>query len=480
MSRLGSYLKNTSLTFRIVSGLLLGIVTGLFFGEKTTHLQIIADIWIGLMQMTVLPYVMVSLMAGLGQLDARLAKLLAVKGGLLMLLFWAIGLVVVFVMPMALPDFVSASFFSAHSNEAATPFNPVELYIPSNPFHSMANTIIPAVVIFSAAVGIALIGMPNKKTLIESLLTFLEALGRVTRFVVELTPFGVFAIVAIAAGNMTGAEIARLGAYFTIYIVASLYLALWVLPVLISMLTPFRYRDIFHYSREALLTAFIAQNVFIILPMLIEASRQLFEDYGLSSKDTNSLSEVIVPVTFNFPNTGKLLSLLFVPFAAWLAGAAMEPEAFPGFLFVGLGSYFAKAQVALPFLLDMQRIPQDLFQLYLPTGIINGKFDTMVSAMNLLAFSVIGTAALTGNLQVSGRFAQLTNLAHIRLQVPPVTIKNTDSYDCPLPFVLTGNLGNRGIETGAQTILQSAHGTALVLQRLGPWNHQFDGQQGYQ
>ena len=36
-------------------------------------------------------------------------------------------------------------------------FNPVDLYIPSNPFHSMANTIIPAVVIFSAAVGIALL-----------------------------------------------------------------------------------------------------------------------------------------------------------------------------------------------------------------------------------------------------------------------------------------------------------------------------------
>jgi Na+/H+-dicarboxylate symporter len=403
MSSIGNYLKKTSLTFRIVSGLLLGIVTGLFLGEKAVQLQIIADIWIGLMQMTVLPYVMVSLIAGLGQLDAKLASLLAVKGGLLMLLFWAIGLVVVFAMPMALPEFVSASFFSAHSNETAATFNPVDLYIPSNPFRSMANTVIPAVVIFSAAVGVALIGMPNKKTLIESLSAFLEALGRVTRFVVELTPIGVFAIVAVAAGTMTGSEIARLGGYFTIYIVASLYLALWVIPVLISMLTPFRYKDIFRYSREALLTAFIAQNVFIILPMLIDASRQLYEDYGLDSKDTVSLSEVIVPVTFNFPNTGKLLSLLFVPFAAWLAGSAMEPEAYPGFLFVGLGSYFAKAQVALPFLLDMQRIPQDLFQLYLPTGIINGKFDTMVSAMNLLAFSVIGTAALTGNLQVSAR-----------------------------------------------------------------------------
>lgn len=403
MGTIGAYLKNTSLTFRIVSGLVLGILSGLFFGEKVAGLQVIADIWIGLMQMTVLPYVIVSLIAGLGQLDSRLARMLAVKGGLLMMLFWGIALVVIAAMPLAFPELVSASFFSAHSREVAASFNPVDLYIPSNPFHSMANTVIPAVVIFSAAVGIALIGMPDKSTLIQSLNTFLEALGRVTRFVVDLTPIGVFAIVAVAAGTMTWAEITRLEAYFVVYIVASLYLALWVIPVLISLFTPFRYRDIFRYSKEALLTAFIAQNVFIILPMLIQTSRRLFEDYGLDSKDTGSLSEVIVPVTFNFPNAGKLLSLLFVPFAAWLAGAAMAPGDYPQFLFLGLGSYFAKAQVALPFLMDTQRIPQDLFQLYLPTGIINGKFDTMVSAMNLLAFSVVGTAALTGGLNITVR-----------------------------------------------------------------------------
>ena len=137
--------------------------------------------------------------------------------------------------------------------------------------------------------------------------------------------------------------------------------------------------------------------------MLIDASRKLYEDYGISSDDTNSLSEVIVPVTFNFPNTGKLLSLLFVPFAAWLAGSPMELGSYPNFLLSGLASYFAKAQLALPFLLDLQRLPQDLFQLYIPTGIINGKFDTMVSAMNLLAFSVIGTAALTGHLKINFR-----------------------------------------------------------------------------
>ena len=143
-----------------------------------------------------------------------------------MLAFWGIALPVITVMPLAFPQFLRAAFFSAPANETASTFNPVDLYIPSNPFHSMASPVIPAVVLFSSAVGIALIGTPNKTSLIESLTTFLEALGRVTRFMVGLTPIGVFAIIAVAAGTMSMAEIIRLEVYFVVYIVASLYLAL--------------------------------------------------------------------------------------------------------------------------------------------------------------------------------------------------------------------------------------------------------------
>ncbi len=396
MEKIINHIKRTSLSFRILLGLTLGILTGLFFGEKAAQLQWIADAWIRLMQMTVLPYVMMSLISGLGQMNAPLAKKLAWRGGLLLLVFWAIAFMVIAAMSIAFPEFHSATFFSARTTDPVVSFNPIELYIPSNPFYSMANTIIPAVVLFSSAVGVALIGLPGKQSLIESLNSFMAALTRVTRFVVMLTPVGLFAIVAVAAGTITWAEIERLEVYFVVYIAAALYLAFWVLPILISTLTPFTYRDIFRYSKEALLTAFVTQNLFIVVPMLIDTSRQLFHDHQLNTADTETLNEVIVPVTFNFPTAGKLLSLLFVPFAAWLAGSPMELASYPGFFVAGLASYFAKAQIALPFLLDLHQIPQDLFQVYLTTGVINGKFDTLASAMNLLAFSVIGTAALTG------------------------------------------------------------------------------------
>jgi Na+/H+-dicarboxylate symporter/ABC-type amino acid transport substrate-binding protein len=400
MERIVNHLKHSSLSTRILVALALGIIAGLFFGEKTLHLQWVADAWIRLMQMTVLPFVMMSLIAGLAQMNADLARKLAWRGGLLLVVFWAIGFIVVAAMPLAFPEYQSASFFSAYAPDTVVSFNPIELYIPSNPFHSMANTVIPAVVLFSAAIGVAMIGLPNKTALLESINTFIEALTRVTRFIVALTPLGLFAIAAVSAGTMTWAEIERLEVYFVVYIVGALYLTFWVLPVLVTTLTPFRYRDVLSYSKEALLMAFVTQNLFIVLPMLVDTSRQLFKDHAMQAEDTDTLNEVIVPVAFNFPNAGKLLSLLFIPFAAWLSGSSMDVSSYPGFLSAGLASYFAKAQVALPFLLDLHQIPQDFFQVYLTTGIINGKFDTMTSAMNLLAFSLLGTAALTGYLKI--------------------------------------------------------------------------------
>jgi TctA family transporter len=39
--------------------------------------------------------------------------------------------------------------------------------------------------------------------------------------------------------------------------------------------------------------------------------------------------DVIMPVAFNLPNVGKLLLLLFVPFAAWFSGSPASVGQYP-------------------------------------------------------------------------------------------------------------------------------------------------------
>ena len=230
------------------------------------------------------------------------------------MLFWGIALAVIFLMPLAFPSVETASFFSTTLVKVKEQVDFLELFIPSNPFSSLANNVIPASVLFSIAVGIGLIGIKEKHKLIDDLSILATALSRVANFVVYLTPIGVFAIAASAAGTMTLEEIGRLQVYFVTFIVAAMILTFWILPMLVASLTPFTYKDVVGTSKDALVTGFATGKLFIILPILIQNCNDLFERYKQEHKDTASFVDIIVPVSFNFPTTGKLLTLLFILF----------------------------------------------------------------------------------------------------------------------------------------------------------------------
>ena len=387
----------------ILAGLLAGVAVGLFFGEDAAVLQPLADLYIRGMQMTVLPYLVLTLVGGLGQLDPVMARRLGLRGAALLGLLLVLACAVIAVMPLAYPPMVSASFYSDTLIEPAQPFALGELYVPSNPFYAMANAIVPGLVLFSSALGVALIGVRDKAPLLATLLALERAVVRITRFVLSLTPYGVFAISASVAGTMSLESLGRLQAYFVIFGAAALLLAFVVIPLAVAALTPFGWRQLVGLCQEALLTAFIANSAFIVLPMLVENVKTALADEAMDSNDTRSAVDVVVPISFVVPNAGKLLTLLFVPFAAWLAGDPMGAEAYLALFGVGVPSYFAKAQVALPFLMDLLGVPHDLFNLYIPSSIVTGKFDSMVTVMSLLALALLTASAVAGRLRIELR-----------------------------------------------------------------------------
>lgn len=396
MKRLFSGWSGLSLSARILIGLGAGIFTGLFIGEPAGNLQPVADTYIRLMQMTVLPYLISSLVIAFGQLSTSEAKRLAVRGGILLLAVWGATCIIIVLIPMTFPDYVSASFYSSSLVEPPQSFSFTEIYFTSNLFESLSQNVVPAVVLFSCLIGVGLIGLKGKEQLLNPLRIANEAVVRVTKFVINLTPYGVFAIGAVTAGTMQPDILTRLEVYLMAFSFAALLLTFLILPLMVTAVTPFRYREVAGIARDALLTAFVANSAFIVLPILVDRSKALLEQHGLLDENTDSAADVLIPVMFNFPNAGKLLTLLFIPFAAWLSGAAMSAPEYSSLLGAGIPSYFAKAQIALPFLLDLFSLPQDLFQLYIPTTIITGKFDSLLTAMNLLVFALLGAGALGG------------------------------------------------------------------------------------
>jgi proton glutamate symport protein len=323
-----------------------------------------------------------------------------------------IVLVMVMLMPVAFPDIISASFFSTSMMEERVAFDFLGLYIPANPFQALASTTVPAVVLFSVAIGIALMGIKNKKVLIEQLDILSNVFMRITQFVAGLAPLGVFALTASAAGTMDVEEFGRLQVYLIPYAAIAILLSFWVLPGLIVCLTPLSYKNVIGQTRDALLTAFATGNLLIVLPILADKCKTLIEESTADSEGSSSAVDVLVPVSFNFPNLGKLLSLSFIPFAAWFLDISIPVEQYPNFLISGLASFFGEVVVAMPFLLDLLRIPSDVFQLFITVDVLAGRFGTLLAAMHTVALAILGTFAMNGRLVIKWKklllFAALT------------------------------------------------------------------------
>ena len=162
-----------------------------------------------------------------------------------------------------------------------------------------------------------------------------HALTRVNHFIVQLTPIGVFAISAHAAGTLSMAEVERLQAYVVVYSAAVLLMTFVILPGLIVSITPFRYREVLSISKAALITAFATGKLLVVLPLLIEATEELFRQRFPRSpgeEDAAPAVDVLYPLAYSVPHLGKVMAILFVPFAAWFLGDAMSTEEYPGFL----------------------------------------------------------------------------------------------------------------------------------------------------
>jgi len=389
-----------TLSTKVLLGLALGIFTGIFFGEMVAPLRVGGEVFIQLLQMTVLPYVVTSLIVGLGRLTYGEAIAIAKAGGTILLVLWTLTLGLVMLMPMMFPDWQTASLFSTTLVEEKQPFNFLELYIPANPFYSLANNLVPAVVLFSMVMGIALIGVENKQPLIENLSIVVDVLMRITGFVVQLAPLGIFAIAASSAGTMNVEELGRWQVYLLTYFVLWALLAFWILPGLVVSLTPLTYRDVVGSTRDVLITAFATGNLLIVLPMLAEKSKEILEKYDLRTEEARSAVGVIVPISYTFPTCGKLLTLSFILFAGWFADTPVFFKEYPAFLSVGLLSFFGDVPVAIPFLLDLLRIPTDMFQLYVVSDVLISRFGTQLAAMHTLVLALLGPFVITKRLHV--------------------------------------------------------------------------------
>ena len=271
--------------------------------------------------MTVLPYVTVSIVESLGSLSLRRspASRLSRRRRARHAVDGRAGL---------RPPRVASPFRTCRRrrssarrcSSSATTFDLVDLYIPSNPFYSLANNVVPAVVLFSIVLGVAVIGTDRKPVLLDVLRVARVALSRATRFIVQLTPYGLFAIAARRCRNAQpradSAGCRCSSSPTSAYRCSS---PCGCCPAGGGGDADSGRATSSRLTRDALITAFVAGDLFIVLA----GAHRVEPDAGRTRRRRGSqavsLPDVIVPASFNFPHTGKLLSISFILFAGWFS-----------------------------------------------------------------------------------------------------------------------------------------------------------------
>ena len=95
--------KRSKLGRRIALGLVLGVVCGLLFGDYCGSLKVFGQAYVGLLQMTVLPYLLLSLVSKMGRLDPAQAKKLGLATVSVLLAFWVLAILLIVAVSLALP-----------------------------------------------------------------------------------------------------------------------------------------------------------------------------------------------------------------------------------------------------------------------------------------------------------------------------------------------------------------------------------------
>jgi Na+/H+-dicarboxylate symporter len=457
-------LPRLNLTSWILICFILGILTGLVFGSLCSVMKPFGEAFIKIWQITILPSVALSLIVGIGGLKRDTAKAIALKTFLLLLLFWAICVIGYFSFQLAFPPRMEASFFSTQDLSAKTDINLIDQFIPSNPFLSLSDGIIPATVLFCLFLGFALMLDDGNGPILTILRSLLRALDRMTHIIALTFPVGIFVITAVMAGTLTIEGFLELQVFLITLAAAAVLLGLVVMPLLVTCFTGFHYRDILAASSRAMLLAFSTGTEFITLPLITDGVEKLFQgragnpgaapnggmdrtgnaatgngcstdrpgerdardnpggtgqagepatDNGRGS--IRSVSEVLVPVAYTFPLLGGLVPFLFILFVAWLYQSPLDPVDQIQLIVVGIPSFFGSSKLSVISLLDLMHLPADAYNLYISSGILRQAFVAPLSVISIFSFTAITIALTTDRARFRWKRAALSLLAVILL-----------------------------------------------------------------
>ncbi len=424
-----------SLAYQMLIAMVLGIFCGLFFGDRTEILSPYSSAYVMLLKITAIPYLVVAIIYGIGQLDATSAKLILKKGIPFILMAWVINIFIIYMIYTLFPRSTSFQYGGYPSLEIPK-LNFARILIPENIFAALTQNIVPAIVIFSLAFGIALIMLKTQEVVMINLRTAVDALTKMTGWIARITPLGTFLILANQAGTIHLDTFKQMGTYVLLYVLGICITVFWIFPRLVAMFTSIPAYKWFQQIFPILLLVYTTNVIIVALPYIIELLKKEALLLDPSNEQAPNQVQGIVSIVMNLP-LASLFVAVFVFFVSIfynmpLSGSSQVQLFLTTFL-TGLGSVGLGAWVnSLSFILNSLGLPIDAVKLFLTTMPFTSGFQSMLSAVEISSLSLFIILSCRG--RIRPKFKKLiSNLALIFIPIGILVIVLRWSH--PLPEI---------------------------------------------
>jgi proton glutamate symport protein len=372
----------------VLLGGALGVLIGAFFGDDAAVLRPIGSTYVQLMEIVVFPYIICSLLVGLGRLSPDTAIRLFRSSWLVYLAVWGATFLVIFLLSLAIPPVPPPSFIDATASPKSLGL--LELLIPANPFLDLASNKLPAIVVFAVVDGVAIQKLKSKQDLLSALDLIRAASVTIWGWIVLLSPFGVCALFAATAGTLDTTSIADLSLYLITMICGTLILAFWILPSVITALCPMTNREVLRALQSGLVIAVVAS--------LSLAARMAIED-----ENSGEIIKTTLAVSYPLGQLGNYFIWLFVLFAAFYFRVPVDSGnqlALPFVAFLsGIGSPSSSID-AVAFLSGWLNFPDQATPLYVAMMALTRYPQVIASVMGFAFISFLVTLNYYGKLKL--------------------------------------------------------------------------------
>jgi Na+/H+-dicarboxylate symporter len=189
-----------------------GLAFGLIVGEWAANLKFIGDMFIRLIQMSIVPLVMASVIAATGSMTGAGTGRIAFRTFKWMLGFSAVAAVLAWVLSVLIQPGAGMSFegeldpsLEASTQEALGWQETLLNFVSTNVFDAMASASMVPIIVFSLLFGIAL-RIQIGKTGDTTVLSFIDQIQHIVltmiRLVMYVAPIGVFCLLSALAGDV--------------------------------------------------------------------------------------------------------------------------------------------------------------------------------------------------------------------------------------------------------------------------------------